>query len=93
MLLVVPDVPGMPSRKPLIQGYGCRRVGNDAISCETVFVDRHVPTQTLVAQLHERHKPPITVRLDWSPLPPGLHGRVVIDITLEEPYAAEAQER
>lgn len=93
MLLVVPDVPGMPSRKPLIQGYGCRRVGNDAIFCETVFVDRHIPTQVLVAQLHERHKPPITVRLDWSPLPPGLHGRVVIDITQEEPHAAEAQER
>jgi len=89
MLLAVPEE---GARKPPILGFGCR-LGSGALSCEALFVEKHIPTQVLVAQLHERHKPPITVRLDWSPLPPGLHGRVVIDIAKEEPHAAEAQER
>lgn len=91
MLLVVPDVPNQASRKPLLQGFGCRRVGSGALSCETLYVDAHIPTQVLTAELHERHTPPITVRLDWTPLPPGLHGRVVIDLE-EEQHAASVEE-
>ena len=82
MLLVVPEVPNQPSGKPLLQGFGCR-LRDGALSCETLFVDQHIPAQVLMGELHERHKPPVNVRLDWTPLPPGLHGRVVIDLEEE----------
>lgn len=71
MLLVVPEVPSQPSRKPLLQGYGCRLRG-DTLSCEALFVATNIPAQTLLAELHERGKAPVRVVLDWTPLEPAL---------------------
>ena len=79
MLLVVPEVPGRDSLKPLIQGYGARLRG-DALSCEALFVESVVPDQTLDALLLERHKRPRRVRLEWSEIPPGLYQHAEIDV-------------
>lgn len=83
MLLVVPEVPGQPSRKPLLQGYGCRLRG-DTLSCETLYVDRHIPEQTLTGELHERGKPPVLVTLAWEPMEPALWGNARIPVAKEE---------
>ena len=75
----------MPSRKPHIQGFGCRLgVGGDTLSCEALFVGTEVPDQALDAQLHERHKHPKRVLLDWTSVTPGLYQNARIDIVREE---------
>jgi len=83
MLLVVPDVPGTPSRKPLVQGYGCRLVGGGKlVSCEALYVHAIIPDQTLKALLYSSaEEPPRSVALDWSAVTPALHRDVVIDVT------------
>lgn len=82
MLLVVPDVPGTPSRKPLVQGYGCRLVGGGKlVSCEALYVHAIIPDQTLDALLFsDAEQPPKRVVLDWSAVPPALHRDVIIDV-------------
>lgn len=83
MLLVVPEVPGLRSTKPLVQGYGARLRG-DALSCEALFAAVHIPDQTLTAELHERGKHPRRVRLDWTSVEPRvLHKDAVIDLAKE----------
>ena len=73
----------MPSRKPLIQGYGCR-LGGDTLSCEALFVAKDVPAQSLVGELIVRHKPPARVLLAWSPVTAGvLHKDARIDVVRE----------
>jgi hypothetical protein len=79
VLLVVPEVPGMTSPKPLVQGYGAR-LGGGALSCEALFVAATIPTQDLVGYLHARHKPPVRVSLAWSEIPPGLYRDAEIDV-------------
>ena len=89
--MVVPEVPGQPSRKPLVQGFGCRlHLGSGTLSCEALFVAESVPTQLLAAELRERHKPPRGITLDWSETPPGLYQNATID--LKEQYADQAEE-
>jgi hypothetical protein len=83
MLLVVPEVPGTESRKPLIQGFGCRLLGGDTLSCEALFAARPIPTQALRAQLHTRGRRPTTVTLDWSEVPAGLYRNAQIDLIKE----------
>jgi hypothetical protein len=82
VLLVVPEVPNQPSRKPLVQGFGCR-LGGGHVSCEALFVATEIPTQTLAAELRERHKPPTRVSIAWSGTRAGLYQNASID-TLEE---------
>ena len=82
MLLVVPEVPNQPSRKPLVQGFGCR-LGGGHLSCEALFVAEDIPSQPLAAELHERHKPPARVMLDWSSTNAGLYQHASIDVTKE----------
>jgi len=79
-LLVIPAIPNTPSKKPLIQGYGVR-VGGDDVSCAALFVQKHVPAQTLDALLISRGSRAVKVRLDWSPIEPGLHGNATIDVS------------
>lgn len=79
MLLAVPEVPDQPSTKPLVQGFGCR-LGAGTLSCEALFIGATIPTQTLPAELHQRHKPPVQVSLDWSDIPPGLYRNATIDL-------------
>lgn len=86
MLLVVPEVPGQPSKKPLVQGYGCRlHLGGGTVSCEALFTAATVPTQRLTAELHVRGRAPIVVTLDWSEIPPGLYRNASIDTIKEGP--------
>jgi hypothetical protein len=83
VLLVVPEVPNQPARKPLIQGFGCR-LGSDHVFCETLYCANDVPEQLLDAELHERHRAPVRVVLAWSPMPAGaLHGAARIDLAKE----------
>lgn len=84
MLLVVPEVPDQPSRKPLVQGFGCHLRG-DTLSCEALFVATVIPDQELVGELRQRHGPPRRVRLAWSSLEPALYKNASIDVTKEEP--------
>ena len=79
MLLVVPEVPDQPSRKPLVQGYGCALRG-DTLSCEALFVGREIPDQVLVGELRQRHGPPRRVALAWSTLEPALYKNASIDV-------------
>ena len=83
MLLVVPEVRGSESRKPLIQGFGCRRLGGGALSCAALFVATPVPTQPLPAEIHVRGRKPVRVTLDWSEIPAGLHRDAQIDLIKE----------
>lgn len=82
MLLVVPEVPHLPSRKPLVQGYGCRLRG-DTLSCEALFVAVDIPAQTLLGELHERGQHPRRVRLEWTPLAPALWRDATITLARE----------
>jgi len=82
VLLVVPEVPSLESLKPVIQGFGCR-LGGGVLSCEALFTEVIVPTQVLVGELHVRGRPPSTVRLDWSEIPPGLYRNAEIDVLQE----------
>ena len=85
-LLVVPDVPGAPARKPLVQAYGVA-VG-DGVFCAALFAAVSIPAQVLRALLVNRHEEPVEVWLDWSPVEPGvLHGRVSIDLAPPEEAA------
>lgn len=79
MLLVASEVPNQPSRKPLLQGYGCRLRG-DTLSCEVLFVAAHIPPQALTAELHERGKAPQLVTLLWESLDPALYGRATLNV-------------
>lgn len=83
MLFVVPEVPDNPSRKPLLQGFGCR-LRADTLSCEALYVDRHIPAQPLRGELHERGRPPVPVTIEWEPLDPALWGNARIPIAKEE---------
>jgi hypothetical protein len=83
VLLVVPEVSGVESRKPLVQGFGCRLLGGDTLSCEALFIAREIPDQTLRAELHVRHQPPRVVTLAWSDTPPGLYQNAQIDLVKE----------
>lgn len=83
MLLVVPEVSGHPSRKPLVQGFGCRLLGGDTLSCEALFVAAPIPAQALAAELHTRGREPRLVTLDWSEVPAGLYRHAQIDLTKE----------
>ena len=79
MLLVVPEVPDQPSRKPLVQGFGCHLRG-DTLSCEALFVGREIPDQVLAGELRQRHGPAKAVRLAWSTLEPALYKNASIDV-------------
>ena len=83
MLLVVPEVSGLESRKPLIQGFGCRLLGGDTLSCEALFAAQPIPTQAPRAELHVRGRKPATITLDWSEVPPGLYRNAQIDLVKE----------
>ncbi len=83
MLLVVPDVPDLESRKPIITAIGVL-VRGDTLSCEALIASQHVPEQTLTAHLHERGRKPRVMRVSWSPIEPGVaHKNAVIDIVKE----------
>jgi hypothetical protein len=73
----------MPSRKPLIQGYGCRLLGGDTLSCEALHIAKSIPTQPLAAELHSRGRAPQHLTLDWTSTPPGLYQHASIDVTRE----------
>lgn len=79
MLFVVPEVPGQPSRKPLVQGYGCSLRGG-TLFCEALFIESEIPDQVLVGELRQRHGPPQTVRVAWSRLEPALYRNAQIDV-------------
>lgn len=82
MLLVVPEVPNQPSRKPLVQGFGCG-LRDGALFCEVLFVARDIPDQVLSGELRQRHGPPKRVRLEWSTLEPALYRNASIDVQKE----------
>jgi hypothetical protein len=83
VLLVVPEVPGQPSGKPLVQGYGCH-LRDGTLFCEALFVAASIPDQQLVGELRQRHGPAKPVRLDWTTLEPALYQNASIDTVKEE---------
>lgn len=83
MLVVVPEVPGLPSNKPLVQGYGCR-LGGGTLSCDTLYIQSAIPAQELPALFIVRGRHPKPITLAWGgSLPAGVHRNATID--LKEP--------
>jgi hypothetical protein len=66
LLLVVPEVPGVESRKPVIQAFGVT-LGDGQVSCDALCLERFVPGQELRAELRNRRSEPVIVTLAWAP--------------------------
>lgn len=80
MLLAVPEE---GARKPPVLGFGCR-LGSGILSCEALFVEKHIPDGVLEAHLYgDADTPPRIVRLDWSAVEPALYKHAVIDLWRE----------
>ena len=81
--MVVPEVPGVESRKPVIQAAGVF-LGDGTLSCRALVAARHVPAQRLTALLLKRHREPVPVLIDWTPVAEKrAHGDVRIDLAKE----------